>query len=179
MPADGCDDCAEVSCSEPISAPVADAQEDNKSAARVTPRDGSALQAIEELDPSFAEADSHLSVKITSTVHEAACSAEEQAMQENLMLLQATGSDAAVGSDAWADEVSLDADTHTQDAARDPEVVQAPSRPSRRVDATWHDSVPFAKEAVPARPPRGFDATGASAVPLIKPVTAPTDRCST
>ena len=179
VPADGCDDCAEVSCSEPISAPAADAQEDNKSAARVTPRDGSALQAIEELDPSFAEADSHLSVKITSTVHEAACSAEEQAMQENLMLLQATGSDAAVGSDAWADEVSLDADTHTQDAARDPEVVQAPSRPSRRVDATWHDSVPFAKEAVPARPPRGFDATGASAVPLIKPVTAPTDRCST
>jgi GABA(A) receptor-associated protein len=180
VPADGYGVCAEDLCSMEIPMPAADAHvdahADNRSEAKTIPRDGSALQAIEALDPSLSLADEDQSVKKIVEVDETARSAVEQAMHENLLLLQAIGTDAAMGCDAWADDVSLHYRTNTHDATGDLPEVRAPPRPSRKVDAAQRNSGPSAKEVTPARPPRGFDATGASAVPQIKAVSAVTDR---
>jgi GABA(A) receptor-associated protein len=180
VPADGYGACAEdLLCSMEISTPVADAHvdahADNRSEAKTIPRDGSALQAIEALDPPLSLADEDQSVKKTAEADETARSAVEQAMHENLLLLQAIGTDAAMGCDAWADDVSLHYHTNTHDATGDLPEVRAPPRPSRKVDAAQRNSGP-AKEVTPARPPRGFDATGASALPQIKAVSAVTER---
>lgn len=176
----GCDVCAEDLCSMEIPTPAADvhvgAHTDNKSEAKISPRDGSALQAIESLEPSLSLADGVLSVKRIPAVDETARSAVEQAMHENLLLLQAIGTHAALDCDAWADEVSVHDRTNTHDATRDLPEVRAPPRPSRKVDAAQRNSVPSAQKVPPARPPRGFDATGASAKPPIKAVSTVTDR---